>query len=184
MSSKTYVILTFASLLAALLLLILEVLLPAPVLRLPDQLLMLAATLLALYYLYYHGSLRYNKRRGFLFACFSGMIIGLLFKIQHWEGAGMLLLTTSTATGIVYALFFLGKPKKKRSDFLKLLYVLSAVAGVTFRMNHWPYADYFSYASVLLLWMTFIDVVQEQWGGDQKGTKTEQPSFFPDGKDT
>jgi hypothetical protein len=93
-----------------------------------------------------------NQKKLILFisAFFAGVafILGMLFKIQHWPGAGYII-TFSMIIGIflfipslLYQLF-LDKDKKHK----RLLYIIGAISvvlyctGFWFRIMHWPLAS-------------------------------------------
>jgi hypothetical protein len=104
----------------------------------------------------------HNSKRLFLFisAFFAGilLIIGTLFKIQHWPMAGAIL-TLAAFSGILFfipalALSRLSDPENKAK---RPAYILGAagivlfVAGMLFKMQHWPMATLFIVFGLLLL---------------------------------
>jgi hypothetical protein len=104
----------------------------------------------------------HNSRRLFLFvsAFLTGasLIAGTLFKIQHWPFAGTIL-TLGTAIGVFFfmpALLInrLNDPeaKTKRVSFIfgasgSMLFI----AGLLFKMQHWPFATVFLVLGVIFL---------------------------------
>ncbi len=104
----------------------------------------------------------HNRKRLFLVisAFFAGMlfIVGTLFKIQHWPMAGIIL-TLAATFGI---LFFI--PALALSRFLdqenkdkRIAYILGAlgtilfVAGMLFKIQHWPLANISIVMGIILL---------------------------------
>jgi hypothetical protein len=99
-----------------------------------------------------------NKTR--LLAHISGLIaailvsVGFLFKIQHWPGAGWLLLTGMSAAALVYLpAVIIGKYHQKGHSYLifALIGGIAFLAGVVFKMSHWPGASILNLAGSLLL---------------------------------
>jgi hypothetical protein len=104
----------------------------------------------------------HNKKRIFLFisAFLAGMllVIGTLFKVQHWPFAGAVL-TLAAFSGI---LFFipalvqnrLSDPQNKAK---RLAYLLGGAgtalffAGMLFKIQHWPLATIFIITGIILL---------------------------------
>ncbi len=104
----------------------------------------------------------HNRNRLFLFisAFFAGILFisGTLFKIQHWPLAGAIL-TLSALCGILFfipalALSRLSEPENKPK---RHVYILGAggsvlfVAGMLFKMQHWPLATIFIIIGIVLL---------------------------------
>jgi hypothetical protein len=104
----------------------------------------------------------HNRKRLFLVfsAFFAGMlfIFGTLFKIQHWPLAGALL-TLAALSGILFfipalALSRLSEPDNKAK---RPAYILGAagtvlfVAGMLFKIQHWPLATMFILTGIFLL---------------------------------
>lgn len=103
----------------------------------------------------------HNRNRLFLFI--SGFIagiffiLGIVFKIQHWSGAGILL--TLTVAGVI--LFTISLLKTKLSDpdnkNKRLIYISGAIAiifytaGVFFKIQHWPGATLLMVAGMIIL---------------------------------
>ena len=104
----------------------------------------------------------HNRKRLFLFisAFFAGMllIIGTLFKIQHWPMAGAIL-TLASVSGILFFIPALAlsrlsdqKNKDKRPAYiLGAIGIVLFVAGMLFKMQHWPLATLFIVFGIILL---------------------------------
>lgn len=114
-----------------------------------------------------------NKKRIFLFisafiagACF---IIGTLFKIQHWPGAG-LVLVLAVLIGLLFFMpaliaFILKDQDNKTMRSIFILAVIGSilyVTGVLFKVMHWPVASFLmllgiiSLGFIVLPWYTWI----------------------------
>jgi drug/metabolite transporter (DMT)-like permease len=117
----------------------------------------------------------HNRKRIFLFisAFFAGMlfILGTLFKVQHWPFAGTIL-TLSVISGVL--LFFPALALNRMSDHenkdKRPAYVLGAsgsvlfVAGILFKMQHWPLATVFIISGIILLsFMAFPIYTRVTW---------------------
>jgi hypothetical protein len=111
----------------------------------------------------------HNRKRLFLVfsAFFAGMlfILGTLFKIQHWPMAGALL-TLAALSGILFfipalALSRLSDPENKAK---RPVYILGAVgtilfvAGMLFKIQHWPLATVFILTGIFLLCFLAIPI--------------------------
>jgi len=111
----------------------------------------------------------HSRKRLFLFvsAVFAALffIAGILFKVQHWPGAGLIL----TLAGVFAVLFFIPSLlysglKDPESKPKRLLYVLGAIgimlfiSGYIFKMQHWPSA-----ALLLFLGLFILFVVVRPW---------------------
>ncbi len=104
----------------------------------------------------------HNRKRLFLFisAFFAGMlfIFGILFKIQHWPFAGAIL-TLAALSGILFFIpaLALSRLSDQENKAKRPVYVLGAVgtvlfvAGLLFKMQHWPLATVFLLTGIFLL---------------------------------
>jgi uncharacterized membrane protein len=81
------------------------------------------ANLMAWYYLYYFGRLRFTRWRAGLFVLVALFIIGALFKIQHWPIANTLCTISMLGIPVYYAMWYLSKREKGVIDHLKLICV-------------------------------------------------------------
>ncbi|WBO85623.1 hypothetical protein [Hymenobacter yonginensis] len=54
-----------------------------------------------------------------------GLFVGLLFYIQHWLGARLVLSSSSVLLLLSYGFWFVQKPQKTRLDYLKMLLIAS-----------------------------------------------------------
>jgi hypothetical protein len=104
----------------------------------------------------------HNKKKLFLFisAFIGGMclIIGTLFKVQHWPGAGILL-SLSALFGIFFFIPALLVSKLQDPEYKskKPVYILGAAgsicyaAGMLFKIQHWPLAGVFMVLGMIVL---------------------------------
>jgi hypothetical protein len=111
----------------------------------------------------------HNMKKIFLFisAFFSALflIIGTLFKIQHWPAAGLLLLLAAVS-GIVLFLpsllvVLLNDPerKAKRGPYITgITGIILFILGMYFKINHWPYS-----ALMLVSGLIFLGVIALPW---------------------
>ncbi len=119
----------------------------------------------------------HNSKRLFLFisafltgACF---IAGTLFKIQHWSGAGYILIL-GTVSGILLFIpaLLMNRLNDREKKLKRLVYILGAtgcvlyIAGMLFKIQHWPHATIFMITGLLFLclvafpwytWLTWKD---------------------------
>ena len=114
----------------------------------------------------------HNKKRLFLFisAFFAGMlfILGTLFKIQHWPLAGTLL-SLAALSGILFFIpaLALSRLSDQENKAKRPVYVLGAtgavlfVAGLLFKIQHWPLATVFILTGIFLL--CFLAIPMFTW---------------------
>jgi hypothetical protein len=104
----------------------------------------------------------HNRKRLLLFisAFLAGgfFILGTLFKIQHWPGAG-LILTLAAISGIIFFIpaLLISRIQDQENKAKRPIYILGAaggifyVAGMLFKIQHWPLAGAFMVLGVILL---------------------------------
>jgi hypothetical protein len=104
----------------------------------------------------------HSGKRLFLFISgfFAGMlfILGTLFKIQHWPGAGIVL-ALAALSGLVFFIpsLFAGRMNEQSDKAKKPVYFLGAAgticfaAGMLFKMQHWPLAALLMALGIVLL---------------------------------
>lgn len=89
---------------------------------------------------------------GFLF------IMGTTFKVQHWEGGGVLL-SLAGLTGLILFLpaFLINRYRNEGKSPLRHLYIIGAaglvlyVTGMFFRIQHWPYGQVLLFSAIVVL---------------------------------
>jgi len=99
----------------------------------------------------------------------SLLILGAIFKLQHWPGASVLIVLGSFLLGAVYlpvfAMVSMRDTRKKEKQVNKTLYVTGVITGfifitgVLFKIMHWPGAGVALTVSVLLTVVVFIPVL-------------------------
>jgi len=111
----------------------------------------------------------HSRKKLFLFvsAFLAGMcfILGTLFKIQHWSGAGIII-TLAALFGIFFFIpaLLASKLQDQENKFKKPVYILGAiglicyVAGMFFKIQHWPLA-----AMLMVLGMIILCVIVFPW---------------------
>jgi hypothetical protein len=114
----------------------------------------------------------HNRKRLFLFisAFFAGMlfILGTLFKIQHWPMAAALL-TLAALSGILFFIpaLALSRLSDQENKAKRPVYILGAagsvlfVAGLLFKIQHWPLATVFLLTGIFLL--CFLAIPMFTW---------------------
>jgi uncharacterized protein with PQ loop repeat/translation initiation factor 2 beta subunit (eIF-2beta)/eIF-5 len=86
------------------------------------------------------------------------LIAGTLFKIQHWPGAGYIL-TLGTLSGILLFIpaLLVNRMNEQENKAKRPVYILGAagsvlfVAGMLFKIQHWPLATVFILTGIILL---------------------------------
>lgn len=115
----------------------------------------------------------HSQKRLFLFisAFFAAFffIAGILFKVQHWPGTGLII----TASGISAVLFLVpsllltrlkdtGTKEKKPVYVIGAIGIITYIAGLLFKMQHWPFAGvllisgFFILFAIVFPWYTRI----------------------------
>ncbi len=92
---------------------------------------------------------------GILMVLFSVLIIGALFKIQHWEGASLIITLSVYSTVAVYMVRFITKKRKTLLDVLKLLLVIIYSASYYMRVMHWIPELYTRFTPIIFLAVIF-----------------------------
>jgi hypothetical protein len=104
----------------------------------------------------------HNRKKLFLFisAFIGGMclIIGTMFKVQHWPGAGILL-SLSALFGIFFFIpaLLASKLQDQENKAKRPVYILGAIgiicygAGMLFKIQHWPLAGMIMVLGVIVL---------------------------------
>jgi hypothetical protein len=99
----------------------------------------------------------------------SLLIIGAIFKLQHWPGASVLIVLGSFLLAAVYlpvfAMVSIRDTRKREKKVNKTLYVAGVITGfifitgVLFKIMHWPGAGVALTVSVLLTVAVFIPIL-------------------------
>ena len=104
----------------------------------------------------------HNRKRIFLFisAFFAGVLLisGILFKIQHWPIAGAIL-TLAALSGILFFIpaLVLSRLSDQDNKAKRPAYILGSagsvlfIAGMLFKIQHWPLATVFLLTGIFLL---------------------------------
>jgi hypothetical protein len=104
----------------------------------------------------------HNTKKLFLFisAFLAGgfFILGTLFKVQHWPGAGMILTLAAISGGVFFIpALLISRVRDQENKAKRPIYILGAagvicyVAGFFFKIQHWPLAGTFMVLGVILL---------------------------------
>jgi hypothetical protein len=92
--------------------------------------------------------------------CISIYIIGLLFKIMHWQGSDILLIIPAAGIAIIYIVRTFNKKDYVALDFAKCAWVISMCFSGIAQVLHLPFADAGAYINLglfvlmLLLFLT------------------------------
>jgi GldL N-terminal domain len=111
----------------------------------------------------------HNRKKLFLYisAFLAGMcfILGVLFKIQHWTAAGILLLLAALF-GLVFFIpaLLVSKLQDQENRSKRPVYIIGAIgsicylAGMFFKIQHWPLAG-----TLMVLGMIILCVIALPW---------------------
>lgn len=99
----------------------------------------------------------------------SLLIVGAIFKLQHWPGASILIVLGSFLLAAIYlpvfAMVSMRDTRKREKKVNKTLYVAGVITGfifitgVLFKIMHWPGAGIALTVSVLLTVAVFIPIL-------------------------
>jgi len=97
------------------------------------------------------------------------IIVGALFKLQHWPGASVLLTLGTFLLAVIYlpvfAMYNIRDTRKQGRKVNKALYITGVItgffflSGVLFKVNHWPGAGVALSFSVVFTVVVFIPVL-------------------------
>jgi hypothetical protein len=107
-------------------------------------------------------------------SCAILMLMGCLFKVMHWPGAGVMLVMAVT----LFCLYFLpmalmnsykeGENKSKTLHITTYFVFFICMSGVLFKIMHWPGAAYFLFPGILLPFVVFFPVYLYQTREESK----------------
>lgn len=95
--------------------------------------------IIGLGYIYQNGIFRHMQLGRFLFLSIAVIIVGALFKLQHWPYGSILFILGVAIAAIIYSAHFIKKPAKYLLDWLKVFFVIMQSITIIFRFSHWPY---------------------------------------------
>ena len=96
--------------------------------------------LIGLGYMYQVGKFRHVLLGRIFFFSIATIIIGALFKLQHWTYGSLIYLFGVVAAIIIYNAHFIKKPAKQLLDWLKVVFINIQFIASAFGLNHWPYS--------------------------------------------
>lgn len=126
------------------------------------EVLLATASLLGLSVLVSSSTLKRSRAWRYISIATAIIVIGALFKIQHWPGADMLVAIGSFAIMVSYGLHYARKIRKRWSDHLKLLWVLTWVSSSLIRFLHLvSWSGAMQFASFVLMWTALVVLAWE-----------------------
>ena len=124
------------------------------------QLLLTVAAYGLLLWVIWNGQLRRSRFAVPVAGAVVGLLVGLLFKVQHWSGGTELLVGSGVALAGLYGAWFARKPTKTRLDFLKLSYALSlGLWAVAMALGWQALLPWLSSLLLMSLWAVLLDFV-------------------------
>ena len=145
---------------------------------------MLTLGALSLAFVFLPSSLRvlwketHNRNRLFLFisAFIAGFffILGTVFKIQHWSGAGILLLLAFTGALMFVPALLVTKLRDQENKYKRPVYITGAVAlilyvtGIFFKLQHWNGATLLVLSGLIVLFAIAFPVYSFLTWKDEK----------------
>ncbi len=101
-------------------------------------------------------------------------ILGVLFKLMHWYGGAILLVTGCLGIAIFYSLRFSQKKDRSFLDHAKLFVLLSFLLHYSFNVFHWPYGYLFTILAQFGLLLLLIAYVCEVFYLREGTAETEE----------
>ena len=98
---------------------------------------LLVGNLAILGYLYRAGTLVRSRWANMAYLPVSLYILAVLFMIQHWAGATILILCCWGLLMLLYTIWFSIKPKKELPDVLKWLWLILSSTSTFTQTLHW-----------------------------------------------
>lgn len=71
--------------------------------------------------------------------CRAAIIVGAMFKIQHWPAAGLLLLLGAVGCALFEVLRYAVLPDRGLPELMRLVFGIAFPALIVFKLLHWPY---------------------------------------------
>lgn len=108
------------------------------------------------------------------------VIIGGLFKVQHWPAANIILTVGFTGILLLYPVRYFNKQDKKPIDHVKLLLAITWALNGMFVIFHFPYQNIFKILSGIscLLWLVFEGIDYFEGSGHSNTTSAFASSLF------
>lgn len=108
----------------------------------------------------WNGQLRRSRLAIPVAGAMVALLVGLLFKVQHWSGSMELLIGGSLALVGLYGTWFTQKARKTRLDLLKLLYISSlGLWSMALALGWRPLLPWLSSLLLMSLWAVLLDFV-------------------------
>ena len=105
--------------------------------------------------------------------------VSFLFKIQHWPGTNIFLLSGILLTCFVFLpALLIHKLKESDSVVPKYVYVLAYLGfifhllGFTFKIEHWPLANFFFLAGIILFVLVALPIYVYKMYGESKSIES------------
>ncbi|WP_438962899.1 hypothetical protein [Nonlabens sp.] len=90
------------------------------------------------------------------------IIISVLFKVLHFYGSEIAMITGFAVISLCYTLSFLNKPYKKMMDWLKLLYVITLITHIVCNTLHIGLGEYFQFHGIIMLILVIIHINEQR----------------------
>lgn len=126
---------------------------------------LLISEIVGFFMLLSNGTFIKTKYFRILKAAIAIVIIGVLFRIMHWEYNRLIITIGFVAIILTYSLSFFNKPIKKRLDYTKLAWVVIAYTNTLLNYLH-IIGDEYQILSSSLMWLAIIDYLKTE---KQKG---------------
>lgn len=119
------------------------------------------AQIAGLFMLIANGTFILSKYYKFIKLPVALYVIGLLFVIEHWPYANIILIATVCSIILIYSLSFIAKPSKEVLDYTKLLWVITYFGYALLKYFHLLREEY-QLISTACLWTSIgLYLIQE-----------------------
>lgn len=119
-------------------------------------------TLSGLYVVYSKSALKKSKLRAGVIGGVLLLLVSVLFNIQHWPYADIILFTGLGIIVLLYTWHFWSKPAKDLLDYLKIAWVVLRVAGIVMVFTNIAYGSIvINVSDLLLLGLIFLFIYRD-----------------------
>ncbi len=123
-----------------------------------------AVTFLSLGMMFREGTFRKTVWCRFAYVGTAILIMGILFRIQHWPNALAMVITGSGLITISYLVHFIRKPMKQVLDWFKAVAVCVFFLNILSALARFPFREEFNLLAVLLvlglICMYYVEVMK------------------------
>lgn len=106
-----------------------------------------------LFLIYSYATIRHTVYFRIMMVLLATLLIGVLFKLQHWEGGSPILMGSTSGLMITYFIRFIKKKQKRLLDILKVAWAEVTLGTSLGVLQHWIPKEYSLVGSLLFIFM-------------------------------